>query len=59
MPKKLHIDIDITESDIETVFKEIVYNNKTETWEYIDSSGKFSISVRFMNEEEYMNRGEV
>lgn len=50
----MKLEIEITESDIE-LFKDIVYKNKSVTWEYQLDSGE-PIKVEFISEEEKEQR---
>ena len=50
--KRVNVDVPISESDL-TEFNEIVYDNDTMSWVFEDRTGKYTVSITFMNDIEY------
>ena len=53
--KRVNVNVPISESDL-TEFNEIVYDNDTMSWAFEDQTGKYTVSITFMTDDEYEQR---
>ena len=50
--QRINVNVPISESDL-TEFNEIVYDDDTMSWAFEDQTGKYTVSITFMNDIEY------
>ena len=50
--KRVNVNVPIPESDLEE-FNEIVYDDEVMSWAFEDRTGKYTVSITFMNDIEY------
>ena len=50
--KRVNVNVPISESDL-TEFNEIVYDDEVMSWVFEDRTGKYTVSITFMNDIEY------
>ena len=50
--QRINVNVPISESDL-TEFNEIVYDDEVMSWVFEDRTGKYTVSITFMNDIEY------
>ena len=50
--KRVNVNVPISEWDLED-FNEIVYDDEVMSWVFEDRTGKYTVSITFMNDIEY------
>ena len=53
--QRVNVNVPISEWDLED-FKNIVYDNDSMSWAFEDQTGKYTVSITFMTEDEYEQR---
>ena len=53
--KRINVNVPISEWDLQE-FNEIVYDDEVMSWAFEDRTGKYTVSITFMTDDEYEQR---